>query len=168
VRIEDLSDEQLDNMEANYRSKNKTEGGKYSLSEVLLEKKRRRPTAFGVREVAAKIIELTKASDDGFVSYGEIWTAFRPSIPWEGHKNLRIVADALGRVLHHCVKNRLPILTVLVVQSANRKLSSKAIQNIYNECRDLGLDVGLDPTAFIENEVEAARALVIDQLPDDL
>ena len=27
---------------------NKTEGGKYSLSEILIEKKRRRPSAFGV------------------------------------------------------------------------------------------------------------------------
>ena len=45
--ISDLSDRELDHFEASYRRANKTEGGKYSLSEILLEKKRRRLGAFG-------------------------------------------------------------------------------------------------------------------------
>jgi hypothetical protein len=38
--ISDLSDKELDRFEASYRRANKTEGGKYSLSEILLEKNR--------------------------------------------------------------------------------------------------------------------------------
>src|SRR5437764_4017879 len=109
--ISGLSDTELDRFEASYRRANRTEGGKYSLSEILLEKRRRTPSAFGVREVAAKIIELAALSDDGLVTYGDIWNAFRAGVPWEGHKTLRIVADSLSRVIHYCVTNQLPILT---------------------------------------------------------
>ena len=58
--IEQLSDEQLDTFESNYRKAKKTEGGKYSLSEILLEKLPRKPAVFGTRQVAAKIIEWRK------------------------------------------------------------------------------------------------------------
>jgi hypothetical protein len=36
--IEQLSDEQPDTFESNYRKAKKTDGGKYSLSEILLER----------------------------------------------------------------------------------------------------------------------------------
>jgi uncharacterized membrane protein YhaH (DUF805 family) len=48
MSISDLSDRELDHFEASYRRANKAEGGKYRLSEILLEKKRRRLGAFGV------------------------------------------------------------------------------------------------------------------------
>jgi hypothetical protein len=164
--ISDLSDKELENFEAAYRRKNKIEGGKYSLSEILLEMKRRKPSAFGVREVAAKILELASASPDGLVTYGELWAAFRPDIPWSGHKTLRIVADSLGRVIHYCVTNGLPIVTVLVVQASNRRLSSDAIKNISTECRELGVPVGPDPKAFVDDQVRLARAILPQQLPN--
>jgi hypothetical protein len=144
---------------------NRTEGGKYSLSEILLEKRRRKPSAFGVREVAAKIIELAAKSEDGLTTYGDIWNAFRPGVPWEGHKTLRIVADSLYRVIHYCVTNQLPILTVLVVRGSNRRLTSEAISNIFNECKELGIDVGTNPKAFVDEQIRLSRTLVIDRLP---
>jgi hypothetical protein len=165
--ISDLSDEELDRFEENYRRANKTEGGKYALSEILLEKKRRKPSRFGVRNVAAKIVDLAAASDDGMLTYGDLWNAFCPNIPWEGHKTMQVVTDSLGRVVYYCVTNRLPILTVLVVNASNRKLTNQAIENIFRECRDLGVDVGLDPNRFVANQIELSRAVVIDQLPDD-
>jgi hypothetical protein len=163
--ISDLTDQQLDNLESNYRTAKKTDGGIYSLAEVLLEKKRRRPTPFRVREVAVKIIELARGSKDGLVTYGEIWNTFSPNTPWQGHKNLRIVADSLARVIEYCVTNKLPILTVLVVQTGNRKLSAQAIKNIYQECKELGVDVGLDPKEFVDSQIRLSREVVIDQLP---
>ncbi|MDA9478910.1 hypothetical protein XI03_31385 [Bradyrhizobium sp. CCBAU 65884] len=165
MNVDELTDEQLDTFEANYRRVNKTEGGKYSLSEILLEKLRRKPTAFGTREVAAKILELARGSDDGLCTYGQIWSEFRPNAPWEGHKTLSIVASSLGRVVHYCVTNDLPILTTLVVQTGTRQLSEKAIQNIYNDCRELGVRVGPDPDAFVRKQVDLARALAISDLP---
>lgn len=108
MSISNLSDAELDAFEENYRKASKTEGGKFSLREILLEKMRRRPNPFGVREVAAKIIELANSTNDGLLTYGDIWSAFRPNLPWEGHNTLRIVADSLGRVVHYCVMNKLP------------------------------------------------------------
>ena len=67
--ISDLTDDQLDNMESNYRGAKKIEGGIYSLSEILLEKLRRKPSPFGVVEVARKIVELASISKDGLVTY---------------------------------------------------------------------------------------------------
>lgn len=58
--LEQLSDEQLDAFESNYRKAKKTEGGKYSRSEILLERLRRKPSVFGTRQVAAKISELAQ------------------------------------------------------------------------------------------------------------
>lgn len=165
MAITDMTDNQLDVFEANYRKEKKTVGGKYSLSEILLEKKRRKPSEFGTREVAAKIIELANKSSDGLCTYGSIWSAFRPDAPWEGHKTLRIVADSLGRVIYYCVINKLPILTTLVVQAGTRRLSPGAIRNIYNECRDLGVDVGLEPEAFVSDQVRLSRSFVINELP---
>jgi hypothetical protein len=163
--ISDLSDAQLDNLEANYRKANKTDGGIYPLSDILLEKLRRRPTAFGVVEVARKILELAKTSDDGLLTYGDIWKAFNPNTPWKANYSRRVVADSLYRVIHYCVTNHLPVLTVLVVRGSSRKLSPQAIQNIYDECRALGVDVGLEPKAFVEKQVALTRAIKVQCLP---
>src|SRR5215212_2682712 len=89
--IEQLTDTELDAFEANYRKAKKTDGGKYSLAEILLEKLRRKPSAFGTYEVAGKIVELANKSDDGLCTYGQIWSEFRPNTPWEGHKTLSVV-----------------------------------------------------------------------------
>jgi hypothetical protein len=110
--IKEFSDDELDTFEARYRSLNMIGGGIFPLKDIKLEKLRRKPSAFGIRETAAKIVELLAKSDDGFLTYGDIWKHFRPNTPWEGHKTLRIVADCLGRVVHCCVGNGLPILTV--------------------------------------------------------
>jgi hypothetical protein len=166
VPISDLSDKELDRFESNYRRAKKTAGGKYSLPEILLEKKRRKPSPFGVRDVAAKIVELAAASPDGLVTYGEIWSAFRPNVAWQGNNSLRIVSSSLARVIQYCVAHRLPILNVLVVRTNNRRLSDKAIENIYRDCTELGVDVGSDPKAFVDNELKRSRGVVRDQLPD--
>jgi hypothetical protein len=69
--IEQLSDEQLDTFESNYRKAKKTEGGKYSLSEILLEKLRRKPDgafhAFNTRvSCLAELAQLETSADGDF------------------------------------------------------------------------------------------------------
>jgi len=73
MSINNLTDKQLENFAANYRRSKRTEGGKYTLSEILLEQRRRSPSPFGTREVAAKILELARQSNDGLLTYGDLW-----------------------------------------------------------------------------------------------
>jgi hypothetical protein len=70
-------------------------------------------------------------------------------------------------VIYYCVTNRLPIITVRVVRANNRKLSDEAIANIYTECRELGVDVGLDPKVFVDNQIKLSRSVVVDGLPKE-
>ena len=56
---------------------------------------------------------------------------------------------------------------MLVVRADNRKLTGKAVMNIYNECRELGLDVGLDPDAFVRSQSDFARAFSVALLPPE-
>ena len=56
-------------------------------------------------------------------------------------------------------------MTVLVVQKGVRDLSAQAIENIYRVCKELGVDVGLDPKQFIETEMERSRRLALQDLP---
>ena len=165
--ISDLSDKELGRFAHNYRRANKKEGGKFSLAEILLEQHRRKPAVFGVREVAAQILEHAAASGDGLVTYGEIWSAFCPDTPWTGHKSLRTVSNSLARVISYCVRHRLPLLNVLVVRTNNRTLSQRAVQNIYKTAEDLGVAVGLDAKAFVDSQMRQSRAFMIDRLPDD-
>lgn len=162
-----LSDRQLAAMIANYRTRGVSEGGRWSLSELLLEERRRTPTAFPPREVASAIIRLSKGSPDGLASYHDIWREFLPDREWKGNAPRKIMADALYRAIGYCVDYDLPILTVLVVRKQQRRLSPEAVLNIYNECRELGIDVGPDPEKFVEAERAKALSMTADSLPID-
>ncbi|MEY9424933.1 hypothetical protein ABH975_000248 [Bradyrhizobium ottawaense] len=167
MEIQQLTDEQLETIEQNYRRKNLATGGKFSLREVMLEKLRWKPNPFGTREVAAKIIELSRQSADGHCTYRDIWSAFRPDTPWLGNNTQAIVANSLGRVVQYCIINRLPILTTLVVQTGTRSLSEKAVLNIYNDCREMGVEVGGNPQAFVSEQAMLSRQVVVTNLPPD-
>lgn len=167
MAIEDLTNEQLKTLEENYVRANKTEGGKYSLYEVRVERRRRSPSPFETRQVAQKIIEMARNAPDGLVTYGAIWKAFRPNEKWVGHNPRSIMSNTLGRVISYCVRNRLPILTVLVVQASTKRLSPEAIKNICEECQSLGVDIGPDRQTFVDQQAAAARALIAAALPED-
>ena len=165
MAIGELTASELTNLQSNYLRLGKIEGGKYSLAEVRLELLRRLPSPFGVRESAAKILELAQASSDGLLTYGEFWAAFRPNEPWKGNASVTIVGNALGRVAAYCVDNNLPILTALVVRTSNRRLSPEAISNIYNAAKEWGVEVGSDPAAFVSEQTERSKAVAIAALP---
>ena len=163
--ISNLSDADLSAFAENYRRAGKTEGGKYTLIEILMEERRRLPSFQSPRTITQRIVELAKISPDKRVSYGELWSSFNPDLKWEGHKTQKIVRDALARVIHYCVEKHLPIVTVLVVRQGPRTLTADAIQNIYDECKALGVDVGLDPVAFVTTETDRSQRLASGDLP---
>ncbi len=99
------------------------------------------------------------------MTYGELWRKFNPDTPWSGHGTQSIVKNSLGRVVGYCVDNKLPILTVLVVPTTTRALTDKAIENIYNECRLLGVSTGTSARKFVDDQIERSKTLSSGDLP---
>lgn len=163
--VSELSDQQLESFIGNYRRQGKETGGKFSLHELLLEQKRRIKSPFPPREVAKAIVELAQRSEDGLVSYKQVWEVFRPGAEWIGNAPRAEMAKALAQVIAYCVDNELPLLSTLVVRAGQRSQSEEAIANIYNEARSLGVAVGPDARAFVLEQQQKARALAVDQLP---
>lgn len=165
MAIGDLTDKQLKTFLANYRRSGQTHGGKFTLAELLLEENRRTKSPFPHVEVARKIVELAQASPDGLVTYKAVWEVFRPGQPWIGNAPRAEMAKALARVIAYCVDHGLPILSTLVVRAGSRGHAPEAIQHIYNEAKERGVEVGLVPADFVREQQQAARALTVASLP---
>jgi hypothetical protein len=123
MSIQDLTDNQLRNLVKNYERAGKTEGEKYSLAEVHLELQRRLGKAYNGRDAALKIVDLAKKSDDGLVTYLELWKSFYPEQEFKGHKSVGEVMAILGAAAYYCATfpgGPWPIVTAAVVQSSKR------------------------------------------------
>ena len=83
-----------------------------------------------------------------------------------GNASIKKIAKDLIAAVHYCVVNNLPIVTVLVVQTQTRDLSDQAIQNIYNEAAELGVNTGPEPAKFITDQKIASLKLNRTTLPD--
>jgi hypothetical protein len=127
---------------------------------VKLEKLARLRSIFNGPEMVAKLKELIPAANDGFVTYGEVWKSFRPHTPW-GPVPKREVGNALGRLTHYCVTKKHPILSVLLVNAKDRAMTDKAIENVYNACKELGISVGSDPREFVLGQIEKSRSFYL-------
>ncbi|HZQ00784.1 MAG TPA: hypothetical protein VFB13_14675 [Reyranella sp.] len=152
-------------MERRYVEQGRTEGGPYTLFEIRIELRRRLPSTFDPRIVASKIVELAQANPNGLTTYKALWDVLRPGEAWKGHNSQTTLGNALGTVIAYCCQNRLPILTVLVINGSIGALTDKAIFNIAQECRDLGMDTAPNDRAFVERQVEAAKAITVAALP---
>jgi hypothetical protein len=160
ISIQSLSDIQLQNLVDNYRDKGVSDGGTFALREVLLEQRRRIPTPVPIDEIFNHILKLSSRSTDGLLTYGELWKAFFPNRPWTGNHPRKVVGKMLARVIGYCVDHHLPIVTTLVVRNSPRRLDPLAVQNIFSECKDFGLDVGdVGPEKFCEHQTAASKAL---------
>ena len=154
--ISALSNEQLASFQRNYDAKGVDTGGLYSLAEIKLELLRRKPSDLDPRKLLSRIIELARCSKDGLVTYGELWQDFHPGKTWRGNADQQVIGNALARLVAYCIDQGLPIVTVLVVQKNGRKLSDQAIDNIFNEAKELGVETGADARVFVEGERERA------------
>jgi len=165
MEISNLTDQQIKTMIMNYDAAGKAEGGLFSLANLLKEQALRSRSDWDVRAVVSKILELSRSSLDGKLSYKALWEHFCPDQPWIGHGSLKVVGKSLGKVIGYCATHKLPVLTVLVVRQGERRLSPDAVQNIFDESKRYGIDVGYDPQAFVKQQEEKARALRDADLP---
>ena len=157
--VGDLSDGELETFAKNYRDQGRITGGKFSLSELLLEKLRRTPCSASGADVTKFIIDKGKLANDGKVTYLEVWSNFFENQPWKGNHSLREVGGLLDRAIAYCIDSGLPIVTTIVVQTGSRSLTQAAKKNIAMRCKELGVDVGHVPEAFVDSE--AARTLSV-------
>ncbi len=167
--IQDKTDEQLKNLVNNYKRLEKTEGGIYSLAEVHLEIQRRLGKAYNGRDAALKIVDLARQSDDGLVTFLDLWKSFYPEQEWVGHKSVREVMAILGGAAYYCAAfpgGPLPIVTAAVVQSSSRVVTRKAKENIFNAAKDWGLDTGSDIEDFYQSQLEGTKKLVASDLTE--
>lgn len=163
--LSDLTDKQIDNFIRNYEESCKDTGGKFTLAELRVEKLRRTKSPFPPAEVAKVIVTIARESEDGLVTYKEVWERFRPDAQWIGNAPRTEMGKALGAVIAYCIDHGLPILSALVVQAAKRSHSDEAIMNIHNEARKLGIDVGTDAKVFVKRQQQEALKLVAEALP---
>lgn len=160
MSLKDWSLDQIETLVARYRSRGLTEGGQFSLSELVLEQKRRIPSHFSGLDVVNSIVGLARKSTDGFITYGQLYHVLSGGLKWKGNATQREMGLALERGIGYCVDNQLPILTVLVVKKTGSH-SPEAIQRIYDEAREMGLDVGLDAESFVASQIQLSRKFVM-------
>jgi hypothetical protein len=165
LSIEDISIDRLRDMERRYVERGVTTGGPHSLYEIRIELRRRLPSDFDVRKVASTIIELARASPTQLTTYKAVWDALLPGRVWKGNHSQQILANAFGKVIAYCHRHQLPVLTALVVNGSMGTLTDKAVFNIANECRELGMNTEPNDRAFVERQAEEARAIALNALP---
>ncbi len=76
-----------------------------------------------------------------------------------------VMTRELGHVLAYCHQNRLPMLTVLVVTRSERTLTDAAVDNICEDCLEMGIEVGPDRRAFVERQASESLKVVAAHLP---
>jgi len=168
--IEDLDDDQLKTLIANYKRLNKTIGGKYTLAECNLEIMRRQGIAYSGHDVALAIIEIAQTSEDGLVTYLEMWKRFNPKREWVGSGCQQEASNMMGAAAYFCAsfpKGALPIVTALVVKSDSRKITSAAKTNMYEAANDWGVKSANETTdidAWYEAQLVGARKLTKEDL----
>ena len=157
--IGEWTTEELEILVQRYREKGIKEGGKFTLAELLLELKRRTPSKFGGLEVVTGIIDLARKSATGLITYGELYNHLSGGLPWRGLATVSEMSRALDLGIHYCVQNSLPILTVIVVRQTG-KLTGDAVQGIYDECKELNVDVGISPETFVKRQLAMCQEFI--------
>ena len=158
--ISQLTDDQLNNLEFNYRRKNKVTGGKWSLAEVLHEKELRRADENDPESIVRVIVANCRRSIDGQMTYDSLWRSLRSNQKFTGHYSQRIVMRALDNVIKYCAANSLPQFCCLVVQTKNRQLTQNAIENIKKSCSAAGCHVSPTADQYVIRQAALARRFV--------
>jgi hypothetical protein len=143
-------------------SARKTEGGKYSLTELYDEERRRKKKNYSGEDVVKTILKLSKMSEDGLVTYRQVWSSFCPGREWKGNSTQKEVANMLFSAIYYCAslkEKNLPIVTSLVVRQASREAGEAAKQNIFDTARKCGIDTGHDVEAFYHAQKVASLKL---------
>ena len=158
--VSKLTDVELDNLVENFTKRGVGAGGHYTLKEVRKEILSRICKGIDGMNVVRQIIKLAAKSHDYKTTYGDLYCALWPNSDWEGHGSMTKAMLALRAAIHFCADNSLPMFSTLVVPTNRRRLSEKAKTNIYETCRDIGMEVGTNPSEFVIWQANQAAVYV--------
>jgi len=155
-----LYENELSNIENNYRRKGQTAGGPWSLSEVLQERAIRNPNPDNPEAVIHVILGDCACSPTGRISYKDLWDMMAPKRKWHRVVSRKVVSEAMKRVIEFCVYHQLPVFAFLVGEEGGEYLSDADIEFGSSCCRLLECDVGPNPAAFAVKELKRAQEFI--------
>lgn len=116
--------------------------------------------AYSGDEVRRRILKLAQLTEDGLTTYGELWSELFPDQPWSGQYNIGAVGRYMDAAVCFCVESDQPIVTTLIARKQKRDVSEAAVRNVYERCRELGIQVGPEPDAFFYRQRRLAKKKV--------
>ena len=152
-----LSDEELTNLENNYRRHKLTSGGEWALYEVIEERLIRNPDHENPKALINAILGESCYSAHGRMTYKKLWQMMTGEKRWRHHASKKFVQDALNRVTEFCVYNNLPVFSLLVGENAGKFVDDADALHIFDYCRSLHVKTGDNPFAFVSREIEICR-----------
>lgn len=159
MTIDDLTDQQIKQMIANYDAQGVAVGGKWPRAELMLSLSRRKQTVYPLIELARKILSKSHASDDGRVSYGDLWLEFNEGPIPKGQYWVRPMLNSLEVLGVWCFDRGLPLINILVVNGDKREVVEKTLQVMWDAAKLRRLPVPDDLTEFAAQQASAALAL---------
>ena len=162
--LQKWSRQQITNLIANYERLNRTEGGRFTKAQAMLELERRAGGDFDGSQVTQVILKIRDEAHDGIVRYRDIWSNYFPDQPWQGNNSGRIVGKALHAAAYYCATHRLPIVTALVTQ-AKGNMTDQAKNNMFEAAQNWGVAEGVSADEFYDINITALRSLRLEELP---
>jgi len=158
-QLHELTVDEINIMIANYDKAGVTEGGKWPRVELALELQRRKASPYPLIEVARKILTMSHASDDGRVSYGDLWLEFNEGPIPPGQAWARPMLNSLEALGVWCFDRNLPLINILVVNGKTREVVEQTVQAMWGAAVVRGFPVPDDLREFALEQANAALAL---------
>nr|WP_086494319.1 hypothetical protein [Novosphingobium panipatense] len=157
--IDDLTEQEIKRMIANYDERGLTEGGKWPRAELVLAQQRKKVASYPLLELARKILLMAKASDDGRVSYGDLWLEFNDGPIPAGQYWVRPMLNSLEVLGVWCFDRQLPLINILVVNGGTREVVETTLQSMWDAAKLRGFPIPADLKEFALEQANAALAL---------
>ena len=157
--IDDLSEQEIKRMIANYDKAGLTEGGKWPRAELALQLQRQKAASYPLMELAQKTLAMSHASDDGRVSYGDLWLEFNEGPIPPGQAWVRPMLNSLEVLGVWCFDRALPLINILVVNGKTREVVEQTVQGMWDTAKARRFPVPDDLREFALEQANAALAL---------
>lgn len=158
-QLHELTSDEINTMIANYDKAGLTEGGKWPRAELALQLQRQKAASYPLKDLAQKILAMSHASDDGRVSYGDLWLEFNEGPIPPGQAWVRPMLNSLEVLGVWCFDRGLPLINILVVNGKTREVVEQTVQGMWDTAKARRFPVPDDLREFALEQANAALAL---------